>query len=196
LEIDPRPLSRKEKYFLSIACVVPRPIGWTSTLSAVGAANLAPFSYFGGVSSDPPVVSLSVGRRRGGARKDTANNLIETGEAVVHIADRALAGRMVATSADVPPEVDEFELVGLEKIPSRIVKPYRVAGAPIAMETRLIAHHDVANVDLFLLEVLLFHVEDRLLVGGLPDPVRLDAVGRMGGETYCSTTGVFDIGRP
>ena len=197
MEIDPNTLSRRDRYWLTVASVVPRPIGWTSTLSEDGRSNLAPFSFFGGVSSDPPTVMLSVGRRHG-ALKDTARNLLATREAVVHIAHLPLAEKMVATSAEVGPEVDEFELVGLTKIPSTTVEPYRIAEAAIAMEAKMVHHQEVGNgpVDLFLLEIVRFHVADELVVDGLPSAEKMKALARLGGTSYCATERIFDLERP
>jgi flavin reductase (DIM6/NTAB) family NADH-FMN oxidoreductase RutF len=197
MEIDPSTLPARDAYRWLTACLVPRPIAWVSTVDEGGRANLAPFSFFGGLTSDPPTVMVSVGRRRG-ARKDTGRNLVATREAVVHIAGRALAPRMVATSAEVGPEVDEFDLAGLTKVPARLVRPSRVAQAPIAMEARVTHHVEVGRgpVDVFLLELVRFHVDDALLVDGLPDPARLAAVGRLGGTGYCDTAAPFHLDRP
>jgi flavin reductase (DIM6/NTAB) family NADH-FMN oxidoreductase RutF len=198
MRIDAATLDARGAYRLMIACLVPRPIAWTSTLATDGTPNLAPFSYFGGVCSQPPTVMVSVGRRRSGERKDTATNLLATREAVIHIPDRARAPQMVASSAEVGPEVDEFSLVGLTKVASERVKPWRVAEAPIALEAVLERHLEVGAgpVDVFLLRVVLFHLDDALLVDGLPDAGRLAAVGRLGGEFYCDTTLPFRVARP
>jgi flavin reductase (DIM6/NTAB) family NADH-FMN oxidoreductase RutF len=198
MEIDPAALSRRDAYWLTVASVIPRPIGWTSTLSSEGRPNLAPFSFFGGVSSDPPTVMLSVGRRRGGAHKDTARNLLATKEAVVHIAHVPLAEKMVATSADVEPDVDEFELAGLTKVAASVVEPYRIAEAAIALEARMSHHQEVGNgpVDLFLLEIVRFHLADELVVNGLPDAEKVRAVARCGGIEYCATERIFRLERP
>lgn len=198
MEIAPETLSDRDRYLLSIACIVPRPIAWVSTQDAAGVTNLAPFSYFGGVSSSPPIVTVSVGRRRG-ERKDTARNLLETGEAVVHIVDRPRAEAMVETAGDVLPDVDEFALAELPKAPSRIVAPPRVADAPIAMEARLHRHLEVGDgpVDLFLLELVHFHLRDDVLdAAGRPDPRRLRAVGRLGGAWYAEVDDPFEVTRP
>ena len=198
MEIDPAALSRRDRYWLTVGTVIPRPVGWTSTISPEGAPNLAPFSFFGGVSSDPPTVMLSVGRRKGGAQKDTARNLLATKEAVVHIAHLPLAEKMVGTSAEVGPDVDEFSLVGLSKVPSVVVRPYRIGEAAIAMEARMVHHQEVGNgpVDLFLLEIVRFHLDDAFVVNGLPDAAKLQAVARCGGIEYCATSEIFSIGRP
>jgi flavin reductase (DIM6/NTAB) family NADH-FMN oxidoreductase RutF len=190
-------LPPRDAYRLMIACVIPRPIAWVSTVDADGRCNLAPFSFFGGVTSSPPTVMVSVGRR-GAARKDTARNLLATREAVIHIPKRALAERMVATSADVAANDDEFDLAGLAKTPALLVRPPRVTEAAVALECVLRHHQEVGDgpVDLFLLEVLVFHVDDALLVNGLPDPARLAAVGRLGGSAYCDTAAPFEVHRP
>jgi flavin reductase (DIM6/NTAB) family NADH-FMN oxidoreductase RutF len=197
MQVDPAALDSREAYRWMIACLIPRPVAWVSTLAADGTPNLAPFSFFGGVTSDPPTVMVSVGRRRG-AKKDTAANLLATREAVVHIADRLHAERVVLTSKEVGPEVDEFDLAALERVPSVRVKPWRVASAPIAMEAVVERHLELGNgpVDLFLLRVVLYHAADRVLVDGVPDAARLAAVGRLGGEGYCDTSAPFRIPRP
>ena len=99
----PNDLDRAGRYHLMTACVVPRPIAWTSTLSSSGISNLAPFSFFGGVSSDPWTVMLSVGRRRDGSHKDTSQNLIDNSEAVIHISTRENEREMVASSLRLDP---------------------------------------------------------------------------------------------
>jgi flavin reductase (DIM6/NTAB) family NADH-FMN oxidoreductase RutF len=195
--IDPSMLTPKDAYLLMTACVIPRPIGWASTISSSGVVNLAPFSYFGGVSSSPMTVMLSVGRRRG-EPKDTAANLLATREAVLHIPTQRLAEAMVATSTEVDPDVDEFALAGLTPRASECVRPPRVAEAAIAMESVLRHHMEIGTgpVDMFLLEVVRLHLDDDVLVDGRPDPTRLAAVGRLGGAGYCDTTRPFEIKRP
>ncbi len=197
MEIRADDLSSRDAYRLSIACVIPRPIAWVSTCDHSGRANLAPFSFFGGVSSAPPTVMVSVGRRRG-ERKDTARNLLARRECVVHLADRALAEPMVRTSAEAPHGESEFELAGLTAVASTEVTPPRVGEAKIAMEAILARHLEIGAgpVDLFLLEVVRFHLDDGIVVDGLPDAARLAAVGRLGGISYCDTHEVFDIARP
>lgn len=198
MQIPASSLVGADAYRLLIACVVPRPIAWVSTLDAEGRGNLAPFSFFNGVTAAPPIVMVSVGRSRG-RRKDTAANLIATREAVVHIPPRRLAREMVVTSAEVPHEVDEFDLAGLARTPSIDVRPPRIAGAPLAMECTLERHVEIGDgpQDVFFLRILRFHIDDAILdADGRPDPVKLDATGRFGGDTYCVTTDTFVIPRP
>lgn len=195
--VDPATLAPKDAYLMMVACVIPRPIAWASTVDAEGGVNLAPFSFFGGVTTKPMTVMVSVGRRAG-TPKDTGANLLATREAVIHIATRPLAEAMVATSAEAEPDVDEFELAGLTAIPSDVVAPPRVAEAAVAMETKLAHHMEVgdAPVDLFLLEIVRIHLADEMLVDGRPDPAKLSAVGRLGGSLYCDTAAPFEVTRP
>ena len=197
MDVDPRTLSPREAYQLLITLVVPRPIAWVSTLDAEGRANLAPFSFFGGVTTHPPIVMVSIGRRDD-SPKDTAANLLATGEGVVHICHRPLAPQMVATSANPSAETDEFELAGLAKAPSLRVAAPRVAAAAVALEVRVDRHLEVGEGpnDVFLLEVLHVHVDDAFVVDGRADPARLQAVGRLGGSLYCDTAAPFEVPRP
>ncbi len=197
MDIQPSDLERKNRYALMIATVVPRPIGWISSLSADGVPNLAPFSFFGGVTADPFTVMLSVGRRKG-QPKDTARNLLDTGEAVIHLTPRVLAEKMVATSAEVGPQVDEFQLAGLTPIPATQVRPFRVAEAPLALEAKVVHHLEVGTdpVDMFLLEVLWIHAADEILTDGLPDPQKWQPIGRLGGQLYSPVTELLKIPRP
>ena len=197
MQIDPKALDRRERYGLMIATVIPRPIAWISTVDEAGVANLAPYSFFGGVCADPPTVMISVGRRRG-ERKDTSRNLLQNGEAVIHIPHRPLAEQMVATSAEVKASVDEFELAGMTKVAAVDVAPPRIADAAIAMEAWVERHMQVgaAPMDVFLLEVIRFHIDDRLVTNGKPDAAALAAVGRLGSAQYCDTASVFEIPRP
>lgn len=202
MQIVPGDLDETAAYRLLIASVIPRPVAWCSTVDPDGRPNLAPFSFFNAVTSDPPTLVVGIGKsspdRRPSGRKDTAENLLATREAVVHIAPRRLAAEMVATSASLPPGESEFAFAGLAAEPSVDVRPPRIAGAPIAMECVLDRHLEVGNdpSDVFLLRVVRFHVDDAVLRDGLPDARLVDAVGRLGGESYCGTADVFAVPRP
>jgi len=197
MNIDPTTLSGRDAYDLMVSCVVPRPIGWVSTVDADGIPNLAPFSFFGGVSTDPMTVMLSVGRRKG-SEKDTAANLLATREAVIHIPTRATESAMVKTAADAESHVDEFELAGLTALPSLKVRPPHVGEAAIAMEAVLRHHMEVGNtpVDLFLLEIVHLHLLDEILTDGKPDPTKMHVVGRLGGSDYCDSSTPHQIEWP
>jgi flavin reductase (DIM6/NTAB) family NADH-FMN oxidoreductase RutF len=203
VKVDPRTLSADAAYFWQIATIVPRPIAWTSTLNEDGSANLAPFSFFTGVSSDPPTCLICVSRKKkqpDGTRapKDTWRNIARTGEYVIHVVNDALALQMNATSREFPYGTDEFAAAGVTKAPSERVAPPRIAEAPVAMECRLdrIVEVGRAGTAVIIGEILLWHVQDELLVEGRLDMGRLDAVGRLGGPHYARTRDRFDMTRP
>lgn len=203
---DPAGESVQNIYKLMIGVIVPRPIAFVSSMDGNGVRNLAPFSYYTAVSADPPVVLFcpSVRRedpKRGlSAHKDTLRNIVENREFVINVVTEELAERMNRTSAQVPPEIDEFELAGLTPIPSELIKPPRVAESPVQMECRL---HQIVEVSdrpaggsVVLGEVLRFHVREDLFDNFRIDPDKLAAIGRMAGPTYVRTHDRFDLERP
>jgi flavin reductase (DIM6/NTAB) family NADH-FMN oxidoreductase RutF len=201
VKIDPATLSDDAAYFWQIATIVPRPIAWTSTLNEDGTANLAPFSYFTGAGSDPPMCIIVVSRRtRDGVEvpKDTWRNIERQGEYVIHVVPNRLAEAMNVTSTDFPYGVDEFDAAGVTKIPSERVRPPRIAEAPVAMECRLERIVEVGRdrTAIIVGEILLWHVRDDLVVDGRLDMGRLDPVGRMAGPTYTRTRDRFTLVRP
>lgn len=203
MKVDPATLSSDAAYAWQAATILPRPIAWTSTLNEDGSANLAPFSFFTGVSSDPPTCLICVARRRrqpDGTRppKDTWRNIERTGEYVIHVVNDALAHQMNATSRDLPYGADEFAIAGVTKVACERVAPPRVEEAPVAMECRLdrIVEVGRAGTAVIIGEILLWHVRDELVVEGRLDLGRLDAVGRMGGPSYTRTRDLFQLVRP
>lgn len=199
MELDPEALGRRSRYALLTDALVPRPIAWVLSCDPEGNGNLAPFSFFGGIAATPPLVGVSIGRRRG-TKKDTLRNLETVGEAVVHIPSEELAEKMVLTSGDYPPEVDELSLAGLTPIASRRVRPPRIAEAPLSMECRVEQILDLGDPDakngFAILRVVLFHVRDDLLEGDRIRVDRFSPVGRLGGTDYCRTGDRFSIPRP
>lgn len=169
------------------AIVVPRPIGWISTLAADGRANLAPFSFFNAVAYVPPMVMFATtGPHSAGGHKDSMRNAIATGEFVANLTTWELREAVNMTSTPAPPGVDEFEVAGLEKAPSRIVAPPRVAASPVHLECRTITHvelptpdPDDPNTALFG-EVVGVHIADEFIVDGLVDTLALEPIARLG----------------
>lgn len=201
LSLDPAQIAYSDIYKLMIGMIVPRPIAFVSSEDSAGVRNLAPFSYFTACSSNPPMVCFCTTIRSGPRpHKDTLENIRATGEFVVNIVSEEFAEQMNASSADVPPEVDEFVLSGLTPIASDLVKPPRVAESKAQMECRL--HQIVVISDqpgggiLILGEVLRFHVLESLFDGYKIDADKLNAIGRMGGPTYVRTHDRFDMQRP
>jgi len=198
LNVDPDDLSRRDAYQLMIGAITPRPIAWISTRSMGGGLNLAPFSFFNGVTSDPMIISVAIGTRRG-EHKDTFTNIVDMEEFVVNVVEERHANAMVATSADYPPEVSEFEAVGIETEPSETVRVPRVKGAPIALECHFERLLTVGHgpTHLILGRVLNVHVRDDLLdADGRIDPSRFTAVGRLGQQLYCAVREAIEIERP
>jgi flavin reductase (DIM6/NTAB) family NADH-FMN oxidoreductase RutF len=168
------------------SCVVPRPIGWLTTLSEDGVVNLAPFSFFNGVASDPPVVVAGINGRQPHGPKDTLTNCRETGEFVANMATWDLREAMNLTSASLPAEIDEMALAGLTPAPSNLVKPPRVAESPINLECRVLQFVDLpsndpesANTAVFG-EVVGIHIADSVLTEGRVDTAKIKPVARLG----------------
>lgn len=190
--IDPSESTPTEIYRTMIRCILPRPIAWVSTISEAGVTNLAPFSFFTGVTSDPPSLCFCPGRRStNGERKDTLANIEATGEFVVNMVSRALAERMNETATDFPPDVDEFEEVGLTPAGSRIVSPPRVSESPVNFECRKI---DVVHVGpdgpgggaIVIGEIVMIHIDDSVLSDGKVASELLNPVARLGGLEYAT----------
>jgi flavin reductase (DIM6/NTAB) family NADH-FMN oxidoreductase RutF len=199
---DPADHAYSDMYKLMIGMIVPRPIAFVSTVNEAGVRNLAPFSYFTACSSNPPVVCFCAAVRRGAEpRKDTLKNIAATGEFVVNIVSEEIAWQMNTSSAEVPPEVDEFEMAGLTPVASDLVKPWRVAESKVQMECRLrqilAISDEPGGGNLILGDVLRFHVLESVLIEDYKiDPDKLNAIGRMGGRAYVRTHDRFEMQRP
>lgn len=137
-----------DPYEVLTKLVIPRPVAWVSTLSADGIPNLAPFSFYNAVCDEPPVVVLSISRREDGSRKDTARNILATGEFVINFLSEEFLQAVKVTSENFPPEVDEFEKAGLQRAESLKVKAPRVAGIRAWLECRLLKHDELFGYDL------------------------------------------------
>lgn len=193
--VHPASLSHREGYRLMISAFIPRPIAFVSTRSLDGVDNCAPFSYAMGVSSDPMVLAVSVGSRDG-QPKDTARNILETGEFVVNLVTEAIAERMNIASGDYAPEVSEFDEAGLSRAASEVVRAPRIAESPVNFECRLLQSVVVADNTVCFGEVVRLHLDERVITDGLVDPRKLKAVGRLGGRGYCRTQDIFEMPRP
>lgn len=184
------------------ALIVPRPIGWISTLSVEGEVNLAPYSFFNAVAYTPPQVMFSgTGNHAFGGLKDSINNAIETGEFVVNMATWDLREAMNASAVAVPHAVDEFEHAGLHKSTSRVVRPPRVAESPAHLEcvftqsVKLETDNDEPNTAVFG-RVVGVHISDHFLRDGFVDTRAMQPLGRLGYLDYVSVTETFSMERP
>ena len=192
MDFDPAVVPPRDLYRAMIASICPRPIAFVTTLSRSGVANLAPFSFFNGVTSDPPVVSIAVARKRDGTKKDTWRNAEETGEFVVNVVVPELMDAVITGARELPPEVSELELSKEPTEPSARVRPPRLARSPLHFECALLKVVEVDDVGLILGRVLLLHARDEVLTDGLPDPRKLTFVGRLGGDLYCRVNDLFE----
>jgi len=184
-----------------LSCVLPRPIALVSTISADGIRNLAPFSFFNAVGSNPPAVIFSPATKADGTRKDTVNNLRACPEMVVHVVPYAIREAMNQASAAYPPDVDEFERSGFTPLASRFVKPDRVAESAVHMECRLIRIVPVGegplSANICIGQILCFHVaEGYLLDNETVDVDKIDLIGRMGGDWYSTIRDRFELAKP
>jgi flavin reductase (DIM6/NTAB) family NADH-FMN oxidoreductase RutF len=193
LQLDPRALQERDVYFLMTSVVVPRPIGWISTLGANGVFNVAPHSYFNVFSDDPPMVAFS-----SGGLKDTVRNVRHTWDFVANVVSEELAQAMNVTATEMPPEESEFRWAGLTAAPSVRVRAPRVAEARVALECRVVHLLELGRQPSYLVigEVVLFHVDPTLMRDGRVDPALLRPVGRLSGSGYSRTAnGLFEIRR-
>lgn len=181
--------------------IVPRPIAWVSSMSSEGVVNLAPFSFFNGITSRPPTLMFVPVTKIDGTPKDTLRNIEATKEFVVNLVSAEQAEAMNATAAALPPDESEMERFAIDSAKSERVAPPRVARAPIAFEchleqiVRLGDGPGVANV--VFGRILCAHVADEILNDQQRiDPRKLDLIGRMGGEDYCTTRDQFTVSRP
>ena len=185
MRIDPAYLDAETAYRLITGVVVPRPIAWVTTLSNSGVVNLAPFSAFTFVSPKPPMLAISVGRK-GGIYKDTAQNILNNEEYVVHIADSSLMTAVHESSTEHPPDVSEVEELRLLTLPGERIKVPRLAAAPVAMECRFrqCLEFGETRSRLIVGEVLVFHIRDGLLQNGKIETKALDPIARIAGPRY------------
>ncbi len=185
-----------------LSCIVPRPIGWVSTISADGAVNLAPYSFFNGVSYQPPMVMFATTGKQPHGPKDSVANAEATGEFVCNMATWELREQINLTSAPATPELNEFELAGLETEPSELVKPPRVKAAPIHLECvyhatlELPTETEGARTAICVGHVVGVHILDEFLIDGKVDIARIKPLARLGYQDYTVVETVFPLKRP
>ena len=195
MQIDPSQHSAPDNYKLLTNLVVPRPIAWVTSQNAEGVVNLAPFSFFNAVSGNPIYLVISVGVNDAGEMKDTAKNILASGEFVVNMVTEELFDAMNVSAADFPEEESELAAANLHAAPSVKVKPPRVAEAQASMECRLHSSQQLGKNTLIIGEVVMFHVADHLM-GPRMHVNNFAPIGRLGSPSvYCRTTDRFDVAR-
>lgn len=203
MKIDPTQQSRQDNYKLMIGSIVPRPIAFVTSLSKSGVVNAAPFSFFNIAGVEPPLIMFSCMRKTGGVMKDTARNITELREFIVHIVSEEIVEQVNTTSIDAPSEVDELALTDLTTIAGDLVNVPRVLEAKIAMECRLDQHVQVGKdaegkptADILIGEVIRFHIDDALYENGRIDLRGLNPMSRLAGLFYGKVGNTIERPRP
>jgi flavin reductase (DIM6/NTAB) family NADH-FMN oxidoreductase RutF len=201
MRLDFASLKPREIYQWMISTILPRPIAWVSTIDKNGVTNLAPFSFFQGVTSAPPTLMIVPVNNRDGTPKDTVRNLADVPEFVVNLVPHAMAEQMNASAAPLPHGQSEFAHFNIASTPSDKIRPPRVAAAPAAFECTVerIVHIGegplAANVIFGRIHHL--HIADHTLgPDGYPDPAKLDLIARLGGDHYLRANQTFTLTRP
>lgn len=202
--IDPTSIPQPELHAYLLSAVAPRPICFASTIDAVGNVNLSPFSFFNVFSSNPPMMIFSPSRSgRDNSLKHSHQNIKEVPEVVINIVDYPIVEQMSLSSTAYEKGVNEFIKSGLTQVPSKKIRPPRVAEAPVSFECKVEQVIELADTpgagNLILAKVELIHINEKFIdEQGKLDPLKLDLVGRMGGSWYTRASGnsLFEIPKP
>jgi flavin reductase (DIM6/NTAB) family NADH-FMN oxidoreductase RutF len=200
MQFDPQELEQTAIYKLLTGIIIPRPIGWISTISEDGINNLAPFSYFNAVGDDPPHVMFSTVHSNN-SNKDTLNNVLATKQFVVNMVTEDLAEQMNRTSQPIPANESEFELAGLTPIASSLVLPPRVKECKITMECEMVHHYQLENsktggATIVIGKIVLFHIDESVLLDNYK--INLETykpIARLAGSNYSKLGDIFSIKR-
>ncbi|WP_453992287.1 flavin reductase family protein [Bacillus nitroreducens] len=200
LSIDPTSISERDNYKFLIGSIIPRPIAFVTTRSEEGVLNGAPFSYFNIVSSNPPMLSLSV-QRSGGKQKDTARNILKNKEFVVHIVDEQNVEMVNKTAASLPPNQSEIEIAGFTSVDSVKVSVPGVKEARVRFECVLehsleLGGETSPGCDFIIGRIVQYHIEEDIYEKGRINPRELAAVSRLAGANYAKIGEIFEIERP
>ncbi len=200
MELNPKNLNQKAIYKLLTGIVIPRPIGWISSINVDGITNLAPFSFFNAVGDDPPHVMFSASSNSN-ANKDTLNNVLSTKQFVVNMVSENLVEQMNATAQGIPSHESEFDLANLTPIPSLLIKPPRVNESLITMECELVHHYTLENhkfggSTIFIGKIVMFHIDESVLLDDYK--INMDTynpIARLAGANYTNIGKVFSVKR-
>lgn len=200
MQFDPNELEHTAVYKLLTGAVIPRPIGWISSISENGVNNLAPFSYFNAVGDDPPHVMFAAGRSNH-SNKDTLDNVLVTKQFVVNMVTEELTEQMNATAQSVPAEIDEFVLAGVTPLASLKVKPFRVKESPITFECELVHHyfledHKHGGACIMVGRIIMMHIDDSVLLENYKINLQTyKPVARLAGSNYSKLGELFSVKR-
>ncbi len=200
MQFDPNSISQSAIYKLLTGTIIPRPIGWISSISARGINNLAPFSFFNAVGEDPPHVMFST-VRTGNKNKDTLNNVLETGQFVVNLVTEDVVEKMNTTAEVLDSDVDEFAYAGLTPMPCSKVKPMRVLESKVSFECELVHHYSLENhtnggATIIIGKVVMFHIDDDIVdENHRINLEKYNPVARLAGSNYATLGKIFSIKR-
>jgi len=200
MQFDPNELEHTAVYKLLTGAVIPRPIGWISSISENGVNNLAPFSYFNAVGDDPPHVMFAAGRSNH-SNKDTLDNVLATKQFVVNMVTEELTEQMNATAQSVPAEIDEFVLAGVTPLASLKVKPFRVKESLITFECELVHHyfledHKHGGACIMVGRIIMMHIDDSVLLENYKINLQTyKPVARLAGSNYSKLGELFSVKR-
>lgn len=200
LSIDPSTNTERENYKLLIGSIVPRPIAFVTSVAKDGTVNGAPFSYFNVVSSNPPLISISI-QRKNGTLKDTSRNILETSEFVVHIVDDQNVNKINETAASLPPDESEITRADLTLVDSEVISVPGIKESKVRFECILehsveLGGKEIPGADLIIGKIVRFHIDESIYENGKINLENLGAVSRLAGDNYAKIGEVFSIARP
>jgi flavin reductase (DIM6/NTAB) family NADH-FMN oxidoreductase RutF len=200
MQLDPSEMDQKSIYKLLTGTIIPRPIGWISSISEEGITNLAPFSFFNAVGDDPPHVMFSAGRGLT-SNQDTLNNVLKTKQFVVNMVTKELVEQMNMTAQGIPTHESEFDFANLTPIPSLKIKPPRVKESPITLECELVHHYTLENhkfggSTILIGRIVLFHIDENLVLDNYKiDQEKYKPISRLAGANYSKIGEIFSVKR-
>ena len=200
MQYDPKELEQKSIYKLLSGIIIPRPIGWISSISEEGILNLAPFSFFNAVGDDPPHVMFSAGRGLN-SNQDTVKNVLATKQFVVNMVTEELVEQMNITAQGIPTDESEFDLANLTPIPSLKVKPPRVKESPITMECELVHHYTLEDnkfggSTILIGKILMFHIDEKMMLDNYNiNQENYQPISRLAGSNYSKIGEIFSVKR-
>lgn len=197
MSLDSGNLDDLALYRLMTSAIVPRPIALVSTVGKNGVVNAAPFSYFSALCAKPPIFGISIGFKEDGGKKDTMQNIEDTGEFVINVVNEEIANNMNTCAIPFPPEESEIEQAGFTCVDSQKIKAPCIAESPISFECRVLETKVLGDeaVTFIMGEALMIHINQELYDGKYVDDTALHAVGRLAQNQYCKSNDLFDIKR-
>ncbi len=196
MKVDPNDLDWDGAHRLLLGAIVPRPIGFVSTIGEDGVFNLAPFASLSSLCNKPCLVHINIGLKKDGQKKDTLVNIESSKDFVINVVNEGLAKALKKCADEYPSDVDEFQKVGLTPGKSDLVKSPLIVESPVNMECKLVEilkYGDLPNVTSVVIgEVVRVHIKDELYVNDKIQVSALGAIGRIG-DIYCRTTDIIDI---